>query len=162
LIVRIDIDKEKSGGKEIETDLKNLMERQSVPRSKTVVDSDGLGSYLESYLNGIKEFHGGAKANDEKEFANLKSECGYKLAEVVNKRQIKVICTQAQKQRIIEEMAVLKSKDVDADESKKRIISKDEMKTLLGRSPDYLDMLLMGMLFEVIRPPRRGSWAQSE
>jgi hypothetical protein len=158
LIVKIEIDKEYSPGKEIEADLKNLMIKSAVPRSKTVVDSDGLGSYLESYLTGIYEFHGGAKPFDLKEYGNLKSECGYKLAEVVNKRLIKVICSEDQKQRIIEEMGALRAKDVDADETRKRIIAKDQMKELLGRSPDYLDMLIMLMVFD-IKPKRTGSTA---
>jgi len=147
LIVRVAIDKAISTGAEIEADLKKLMITEQVPRSRTVVDSDGLGSYLESYLVGIKEFHGGAVADDSKEYGNLKSECGYKLAEVFNKRLIKIICTEEQKQLIIEEMGVLKAKDIDADEKRKQIIKKEDMKILLGRSPDYLDMLLMGMIF---------------
>ena len=44
-------------------------------------------------------------------------------------------------------------KIVDADDKKKAIIKKDKMKELLGRSPDYLDMLLMRMYF-VIQPQR--------
>jgi len=44
-------------------------------------------------------------------------------------------------------MGVLKAKDIDADEKRKQIIKKEDMKILLGRSPDYLDMLLMGMIF---------------
>jgi len=56
-------------------------------------------------------------------------------------------CTEEQKQLIIEEMGVLKAKDIDADEKRKQIIKKEDMKILLGRSPDYLDMLLMGMIF---------------
>ncbi|HUR65452.1 MAG TPA: terminase family protein [Chitinophagaceae bacterium] len=158
MVVRIPVDKGYSTGKEIESDVKTVMLADHVPHSKTVVDSDGLGSYLESYLIGIKEFHGGAKAIDIKEFANLKSECGYKLAEKINKREIKIICTDEQRQKIIEEIGVLKAKDVDADESRKRIISKEEMKDLLGRSPDYLDMLLMGMYFELFKR-RTGSVA---
>lgn len=154
MIVEVVVDKEISGGKEIETDLKNVMLSKSVGNSRTVVDSDGLGAYLESYLNNIKEFHGGARANNQKEFANLKSECAYKLAEKINKREILVKCTEAQRQRIIEELGVLKSKDVDADETRKRIIKKEEMKELLGRSPDYMDMLIMGMFFEVNKKVR--------
>lgn len=161
LIVRIEIDKEYSPGKEIEADLRNLMIKKAVPRSGTVVDSDGLGSYLESYLEGICEFHGGAKAYDQKEFANLKAECAFKLAEVTNKRQMKIICDEKQKQRIIEEFGVLKQKDVDADETRKKVISKEEMKEALGRSPDYLDMLIMLMIFSV-KPRRRGSVAVNE
>lgn len=155
-VVTVRIDKEKSTGKEIEEDLKDLMIKCMVARSKTVVDSDGLGSYLDSYLVGIKTFHAGATAFDIKTYANLKAECGYKLAELINKRQIRIICTQEQKQLIIQELGVLKSKDVDKDESRKRIIDKKQMKELLGRSPDYLDMLIMKMFFHVKRKSAYG------
>lgn len=149
LVCTILIDKEKSTGKEIEEDLKALMVNKMVPRSMTVVDSDGLGSYLDSYLTGIKTFHAGSTAYDVKTYANLKSECAYKLAELVNKRQMKIICSEEQKQFIIRELGVLKARDVDKDETRKRIIPKDLMKEILGHSPDYLDMLIMKMLFHV-------------
>lgn len=143
------VDKLKSTGKEIEEDVKRLMTANNIGHSQTVVDSDGMGAYLESYLKGIKEFHGGAQAVDKIEFANLKSECAYKLAEKVNKREIRVICTDEQRLRITQEMGVLKAKSVDTDETRKRIIKKEEMKEFLHRSPDYLDVLIMGMIFHV-------------
>lgn len=149
MICNIAIEQGKSTGKSIEKDLSDLMIKCHVPRSKTVVDSDGLGGYIESYLEGIKEFHGGASAIDKNEYANLKAECAYKLAEKVNKREILIICTDEQKQRIIEEMSILKADSVDKDETKKRIIKKELMKELIGRSPDFLDMLIMRMYFEV-------------
>ena len=148
-VCHIKIDKAKSTGKEIEEDLKNLMISDSVPRSQSISDSDGMGAYLESYLTGIKEFHGNARANDDTEYSNLKSECAYKLAELINKRQIRVICNSEQKQLLSEELGQLKADDLDADEKKKRIIKKELMKEALGRSPDYLDMLIMRMFFEV-------------
>jgi hypothetical protein len=151
LVCRIAIDQTLSSGKSIETDLKNLMIKDRVSHSRTIVDSDGMGSYLESYLTGIKEFHGGGRAVDDTEYANIKSECAYKLAELVNKRLMKIICTPEQKQRIIEELGVLKSDSIDADEKKKRIIKKELMKELLNRSPDYLDMLIMRMYFIVAK-----------
>lgn len=143
------VDKLKSTGKEIEEDLKMLMMKNEIGHSQTVVDSDGMGAYLESYLTGIKEFHGVAQAVNKIEFANLKSECGYKLAEFTNKRKIKIICSEEQKFRIILEMGVLKSKSVDTDETRKRIIKKEDMKEQLGHSPDYLDFLIMNMMFHV-------------
>lgn len=151
LVCNIAIDEEYSTGKGIETALKKAMIANGVPRTKTVVDSDGLGNYLESYLEGIKEFRGGARAKDHKTYANLKSECAYLLASLINQRKIKVICTQAQKEKIIEELGVLLERNVDADEQRKRIISKDDMKAKLNRSPDYLDMLIMRMYFELYK-----------
>lgn len=142
------IDRSKSTGREIEEDLKQLMIKGRVPRSKTIADSDGLGAYLVSYLEGIKEFRAGAAAVNA-EFANIKSECAYKLAELINKRELRIICSAEQRERITEELCLLKAEDADRDEGKKRIIKKEVMKDLLGRSPDYLDMLLMRMWFVV-------------
>ena len=120
-----------------------------VPRSKIVVDSDGNGSYLADYISGIKEFHGGASAYDSTKYANLKAECAFKLAYFVNKRMIHVICTEEQKTRLTEEMEVLRQDNIDKDTSKLQLISKEEQKRLLGRSPDILDMLIMGMIHHV-------------
>jgi phage terminase large subunit len=149
----IELDKPKATGKSIETDLKDLMQRKEIGRSQTVADSDGLGAYLESYLTGIKEFHGGAQANNKDEYVNLKSECAYELAAKINNREVYIKCTDEQKEIIIEELGVLKADNVNADEKKKKLISKDKMKELLGHSPDYLDMLLMRMMF-LVKPKR--------
>ena len=151
LVCTVAIDKAKATGKEIENDLKELMIRDHIPHSKVIVDSDGLGAYLESYLEGISSFHGGARAVNRKEFANLKSECGFKLAELINKREIKIICSPQQKEMIIQELGVLKRDSVDHDDSRKRIVKKELMKEYLSRSPDYLDMILMRMYF-VLKP----------
>jgi hypothetical protein len=67
---------------------------------------------------------------------------------------MRVICTKEQEEKIKEELGVLKAVDIDNDTSKKNIISKDLMKQLLGRSPDYLDMLIMGMYHLVAPKPR--------
>lgn len=153
-VCAIRIDKEYSPGKMIETDLKNLMMEYKISRSLTIVDSDGLGAYLESYLNGIKEFHGGTRPINP-EFDNLKSECAFKLAELINNRKLLVICTDEQKERIKKELGVLKQDHIDADTKKKGIISKEKMKEILGHSPDYLDMLIMAMFFRIKPIPQK-------
>lgn len=150
---KIEIDKEKASGKSIETDLKSLMQARGVGRTQTVADSDGLGAYLESYLTGIKEFHGGGSPFNKDEYVNLKSECAYELAARINARELFIQCSEEQKEIIIEELGVLKADNVNADERKKKIISKDKQKELLGHSPDYLDMLLMRMVF-MVKPKR--------
>ena len=129
--------------------LRDLMVRDGIPRSLTVVDADGVGSFLESYLTGIKEFHGGGRPHDSR-YKNLKSECAFLLADMVNNRKIKIVCTPEQRERITEEFGVLKQARIDNDTSKKAIISKEEMKAILGRSPDYLDAFIMAMSFRLV------------
>lgn len=148
--VQIKIDKEKATGRSIELDLRKLMAENGVGRSQTVADSDGLGAYLESYLNGIKTFHGGARAINDKMYASLKDECAYKLAEIINNRELQIVCTKEQENRLLEELPMLMRANVDDDKGKKRIISKEVMKEKLQRSPDGLDMLIMGMLLYIM------------
>ncbi len=150
-VCRIAIDKDYSPGKEVETDLKNLMISDRIPRSLTIVDADGIGSFLESYLNGIKEFHANGKPIDSR-YDNVKSECAFKLAELINKRAIKIICNDEQRERIMDELGALKQANIDSDTSKFSIIKKEQMKVILGHSPDYLDMLIMSMWFRRGKP----------
>ena len=149
LVVRVVSDMPYMEADKLEQDIRQKMLLYSVPRSRIVVDSDGNGSYLSDYISGIKEFHGGASAIDNTKYANLKAECAFKLAYFVNNRLIHVICNEEQKNRITDEMEVLRQDNIDSDTKKLSIISKDEMKRLLGRSPDTLDMLIMGMLNHV-------------
>jgi hypothetical protein len=146
-VCRIAIDMPYSPADVIEKKLKGLKISEGIGNSNIVADADGLGAYLEAYIKNIKEFHGGATAINKNLYANLKSECGYKLAELINNRDFKIICTKEQEEIIKEELMVLKGENPEVDTQKKRIISKEVMKQILGHSPDYLDMLIMLMLF---------------
>jgi hypothetical protein len=149
LICTVALDKAKCTAKEIELDLKELKTKDEVGNSNIVADSDGLGAYLESYIENIKTFHGGStKVTNKDEFKYIKDECGFKLAELINNRKIKIICSQAQAEEIKKEISVCLKKDNDTL-GKKKLIKKDKMKELLGHSPDYMDMLLMRMVFEL-------------
>lgn len=145
-VVTIKKDKNFSPGKQVELDIREVQAEDNVASHYIIVDSDGVGNYLSSYIPGIREFHGGARAGDPK-YANLRSECYFKLADHINARRMRVVCTPEQRERLKEELAVIRQAFIDSDTKKKTIISKEEMKKLLGRSPDYADMLMMGMWF---------------
>ena len=137
----------KTSGKEIEEAVRRVAAEAGVPRSHIVADADGLGFFLESYMSGIKEFRGGAKAVHEN-YANLKAECAYKLAEKIGKRQLRIICAPEQGERIKRELMQLKAADLNSD-TRRGLVSKDEMKRVLGHSPDYLDALIMRQYFDI-------------
>ena len=144
-----DLIKEKAEGKEIEEDLKRIAEAKKVPRSQVIPDSGGMGSYLKSYMEGIRPFDG-ARKSFSKEFRNLRSECYFKLAEFVNKKEIYIECDDPViKELIIEDLEQIKRDSVDRDDQKKRIIPKEIIKEMLGRSPDFADVLMMRMYPEV-------------
>lgn len=150
-VCRIAVDKVYSPGKEVETDLRELMIQDRIPRSLAIVDADGVGSFLESYLVGIKEFHGGSRPLDMR-YENLRAECYFKLAEMINQRKIRIECTPEQRERIMDELGALKQSDIDNDVKRKGIISKETMKIIIGRSPDYMDALMMAMYFRRTKP----------
>lgn len=151
-VCTIAIDKAYSPSKEVQEDLKNLLIKDKIPRTLTVVDADGVGSFLESYLEGIKEFHGGGKPQDPR-YQNLRAECYFKLAELINTRKLRIICTAEQRDKIMDELGALKQAHIDNDTAKLDVIKKDEWKTLLGgASPDYSDMLMMNMVFRRSKP----------
>ena len=160
LVGHIDIDMERSTAKEIEQSLKALKNKEAVPNSQIIADSDGLGSYLESYIENIVPFHGGARPihvptdneNDPNryiEYDNLKSQCGWHLAKMINEAKIKIVCSDELRDVIANEIDTCLKSDNATDTRKRALIKKDKMKKLLGHSPDYLDWLLMRMWFEL-------------
>lgn len=157
MICNVAIDMSKSSAKEIELKLKELKTANSVGNTQIVADSDGLGAYLESYVSNIRTFHGGARAVDNKTYGIKKDQCGFKLAEKINNRELRIVCSPAQEEAIKEELSMcLKIDNINSD--KKRLIKKDKQKELLGRSPDYMDMLIMRMDFEITKPITTISW----
>ncbi len=146
-VCRIVKDKTYSPGKEVYEDVRDTMKNERIPRSLMIVDADGIGGYLESFLPGIKEFHGGSSPMNPK-YNNLKSECAFILADLIQRRAMRIVCDDMELiERIKAELAVLKQANIDKDTGKKSIISKDMMKEMLGHSPDYLDALIMAMYF---------------
>lgn len=145
---KIMVDKDKATAKEIEKDIRRIKNTFNVPVGNIVSDSDGLGAYLESYINNIKQFRGNKRAVNAKDFDNIKSECAWKLAELINNRKIKLLCTDKQAESIKQELMVcLKRDNMDIDDKKKKLIKKPQMKRELGRSPDYFDVLMMYAIY---------------
>jgi len=151
-VCEVKIDKVKATGKSIEYDLKKLIQNKGIYNSNVVSDADGLGNYLDSYIRNIRTFRGNKRAVNSKDFDNLKSECAWKLAEMINKREIKIICTPQQEEKIKQELSVcLRRDNLTEDTQKKKLIKKPQMIQELGGSPDYFDMLNMKMVFHIKR-----------
>lgn len=128
------------------TDLKN---KHSIPISNIVVDEDGVGGGLVDMLE-CKGFVNGSSALQGGNYTNLKSQCYYLLAGVIDKNQIWIsaLLSTTQEAAIIEELEQLKSCENDND-NKLKIQSKTVTKAAIGRSPDYSDALMMRMFFEL-------------
>lgn len=134
--------------------IQELANKYGVPRSKICVDEDGLGGGVKDFLkckgfvaNSVPVKVKGQKLN----YNNLKSQCYFRLAERVNKAEIYIDSKDtAINDLIIEELEVVKQKDIDKD-NKMAVISKDKIKELIGRSPDYSDTLMMRMYLDIAK-----------
>ena len=135
-------------------DIKEILRREQIPYSHAIADDDGVGGGVVDNLRGIKGFTGNASAlnkGDKREnYGNLRSQCAFMLAEYINAHKIAITADidETTKEMIIEELQQLKRLETNT-EMALRIIPKDEIKEALGRSPDFSDMMMMRMYFEM-------------
>ena len=132
--------------------IKAFQVEHQVPSSQIVVDEDGVGGGVVDILR-CKGFVNNSSplenpiTRQKENFDNLKSQCYYKLAEMINDNKVFINASGTMKEKIIQELEQVKQKSVDND-GKKGIIPKDKVKALIGRSPDFSDALAMRMIFE--------------
>lgn len=143
----------KSTLKEVREFILELSNRFKVPLSHIIVDEDGVGGGLVDEL-GVKGFVNNSKALNDDNYLNLKSQCYYKLAELVNAGKISIYkeIPIKIKEGLIADLEQVKRKDADKD-GKLAVIGKEKIKEVLGRSPDYSDALMMRVYFEMRRMP---------
>ena len=133
---------------EVVEEIKKLQQENGVNLRNIIVDEDGVGGGVKDYLR-CQGFVNNAKALKSENYQNIKTQCYYKLADMINKAQIGISCSDVNvKNYIIEELEQVRTKDADKD-NKLQMIPKDNVKAILGRSPDYSDALAMRMYYEI-------------
>lgn len=151
--------------------IKDFAAAERIPYSHIVVDEDGVGGGVVDHLSGIKGFIAASVPVPTRQmirrqmlpiqhrtldgqqmvanFLNLKTQCIFKLAEMVETHKI-AVKPSGDQDEIIEELSAMKQKDVDKD-GKLKVVGKDEQREALGRSPDLGDTFVMRMFFELMR-----------
>ena len=125
-----------------------LQQEYAVNLRNIIIDEDGVGGGAKDFLR-CQGFVNNSRAIKNENYQNLKTQCYYKLADLINKAQVGIDCTDVNvKNNIIEELEQVRTKDADKD-NKLQIIAKDNVKSILGRSPDYADALAMRMYYEI-------------
>ena len=124
----------------------------NVPISNVIYDADGTKLFVrqsakDGFLKGSVQFRNNSRAYGDENYANLKTQCYFKLAEMVKKGLIYIYDT-THKENVIKELEQIRKKPLD-DDGKIRLEKKADLKLRLGRSPDYADMLMMRMYTEV-------------
>lgn len=142
------------------TNIEAARARMGVGKSDVLVDSDGMGSGVEDF-GGFKGFVNNSRPMPDpkkptdatgkpvvENFDNLKSQCGFRMAEIINTNGLYLECPEEFKELIIEEFEQVKQKLLDSD-MKKGLMPKDKIKEAIGRSPDFWDAILMRIFFEL-------------
>ena len=138
----------KSSITEVAEEIKILQRNEGVNLRNILLDQDGVGGGAVDILK-CRGFTNNARAINKENYQNLKTQCYYKLADMINKAQIGIDCKDiTQKNHIIEELEQIRSKDMDKD-NKLQILPKEIVKTIIGRSPDYSDAMMMRMYYEI-------------
>lgn len=152
---------EKSSIVDVAERIKALAKEYSVPRGNIVVDEDGIGGGVVDLIPGCKGFIANSKPvnlKKDESYKNLKSQCGFKLADKVNENEIYEQAEQDVRDLLVEDLEQIKQSHMDKEQPKS-IISKETVKELIGRSPDDGDTYIMRMLFEVL--PKGSTGAKS-
>ena len=152
--------------------IKDRAAQSRIPFSNIISDEDGVGGGVVDGLKGTKGFIGGSRPstiydhftgkNIAQNYINLRSQCYFKLAEMVNSHLMSIdlqyfetnIEGYTQEQAIsdlMEELDAIKKQDNSGQRTKLAIIPKDDIKEYIGRSPDLSDVFMMRMYFE-LRP----------
>jgi len=140
-------------------ELDRFLITNQVPRSRCLVDEDGVGFGLVKDTTGVKGFINNSKPIRNKfetikkyeNYSNLKAQCWFLLSNYVKKRMIGIYrdIQEDIKEMIIQDLEQIKQKNPGNDQPLS-IISKDEIKQTIGRSTDIGDTFMMRMWFELM------------
>lgn len=139
---------------------------EKIPYSNIIIDEDGVGGGVVDGLFGVRGFVANSlplparnqirgriskienNLIPKSNFGNLKSQCAFKLAELINERKICFNIPDYREIIISELTSLLRQKEIDNDR-KLQIISKNDVKEDLGKSPDIGDTIIYRVWFEL-------------
>lgn len=158
---------EKSSTPFIEEKIKSICRQFHIERSHVIVDQDGVGGGVVDHLPGVYSFVNNSRAIEEFDddpkyreqetirfsYSNLRSQCYARLSEYVNDGIVGCYDTISPEVRnwIIEELEAIRKKDTDK-EGTFQVISKDDIKEIIGRSPDFGDSMMMRFAYGLGSP----------
>jgi phage terminase large subunit len=131
--------------------IKLLCREFLIPISNVIIDDDGVGGGVTDILSGAIGFVNNSRpiensqSGEIENYNNLKSQCYYKLANQINCSNL-YIAENEYRDLIVQELEQVKQYNQDKD-GKKQVLPKDKIKELIGRSPDFSDMIMMRMWF---------------
>lgn len=139
----------------------------SVERRRAVSDAAGEGAYIPNLIKGVRGFIGASSPikNDEAHveelkkpfFNNLRTQCIWEFAQRIKEGKVAFkVKDEKMRLKLVEELEQWKVKSIDNDQ-KIQIISKEEIREIIGRSTDYSDALYERAFFDLDPDAKRAS-----
>jgi len=145
---------------QLSDEIKDLIKFHGIHIRNVITDSDGVGGGVADILKSTN-FVNNSKPLHEQNFSNLKSQCYVKLSDMFKQGLISINLSEpSMVEDLTQELLAVKLKDVDKD-NKVQIHSKDEMKRILGKSPDLSDCMMERMYYEIKNLKSTGRYAIS-
>jgi hypothetical protein len=129
---------------EVVDTINELIKNHSVRLSNVLVDEDGIGGGVVDFIR-CKGFLNGSKAVRDN-YINLKSDCYFKLGELISSNAITFEGTH--KDTIVKELEMIRREKIDSD-GKLRVTNKEDLKKRHGISPDFADAIMMRAFYEL-------------
>lgn len=166
-----EVEREEFSGINTEAIINKIREyatQYQIPYSNIAVDAIGVGAGVasSSFLNGIVGYkssfspiktdmdivrlpnvHYTKDASLVSDYKNLRSQCVFTLADLVDNHKIASRVTGKFKERVLEELSVYQ--DASTGDGKRMATMKDDIKALIGHSPDHSDTWVMRMYFVI-------------
>lgn len=164
------IQEDKSNLRELKEYIRTLALREWVKISHIIVDENWLWWWLvdelwcQWFINNAKQIEPKIITNQVSQLRKpnydmLKTQCYHILSQYVNEWKIKYNWDSNIFSKLVEELDIIVQVDIDKD-GKFKIISKEDIKEKLWRSPDISDCMMFRMFYE-IRKPIDLWWVQS-
>jgi phage terminase large subunit len=129
---------------EVVDTINQLVKSHGVKLSNVLCDEDGIGGGAVDYLK-CKGFLNGSKSVRDN-YMNLKSDCYFKLGELITNNLITFESTH--KDTIVKELEMIRREKLDSD-GKLRVTNKEDLKKRHGISPDFADAIMMRAFYEL-------------
>lgn len=142
---------------EIQAVIRSLRTKYNIPAHRCIADEDGVGggvvdnAGIKGYVNNSVPLPEPTGSKEKPQYKNLQTQCLYKLAEKINLPGmcISAELTDDERDEIIEECEQIQSYKKEMDQ-KLQCKPKKDIKQDIGRSPDWRDMLLLRVYFDLM------------
>jgi phage terminase large subunit len=125
---------------------------------RLVIDESGVGGGTVDFTRRrtwhVEPFNGGSKATDPKRYLNLRAQAFWRFRELLERNQIAL----PRDEQLLEEALAIEW--FTSPSGAIQIVSKDDLKKVIGRSPDKLDAVVMGLGATVGRLRHEARWGR--